>query len=117
VSEWVSAGLRSVVLVDQDASVQAEVKLFPSGLRFTDPFLLLVLELGEQAVGVLSFPSCSLCWLSFSSFLCVLLLALCRSASGSQLQLLFPHVTPKTIISSTKGQTPSLVFQTVYKAP
>ena len=51
-SEWVSAGLRSVVLVDQDASVQAEVKLFPSGLRFTDPFLLLVLELGEQAVGV-----------------------------------------------------------------
>ena len=68
--EWVSAGLRSVVLVDQDASVQAEVKLNPSGLRFTDPILLLVLELGEQAVGVLSFPSCSLCWLSFSSFLC-----------------------------------------------
>lgn len=68
VSEWVSAGLLSVVLVGQDARVQVEEKLFPSSLRFTDPFLLLVLEPGEQAVGVLSF--CHAALLAFLFFLC-----------------------------------------------
>lgn len=68
VSEWVSARLLSVVLVGQDTSVQVEEMLFPSSLRFTDPFLILVLELGEQAAGVPRLPSCSLSWLSFSSY-------------------------------------------------
>lgn len=76
VSEWVSAGLLSVVLVGRDISVQVEEKLFPSSLRFTNPFLILVLALGGQAVGVLSLPSCSLCWLSFSSCTTCLVLGL-----------------------------------------
>lgn len=117
VSEWVSAGLLSVLLVGQDARVQVEEKLFPSSLRFTDPFLLLVLEPGEQAVGVLSFCHAASVGFPFLPVRGVLSLALCWSASGSQLQLLFPHETPKTLISSTTGQTPCLVFRTVYRAP
>lgn len=86
-----SAGLVSVMLLGPDADVQVEEKQFPFSLGFTaHPSLVLVLDLDEPAVGVLSLPHAASVGNSFSSVRGVLPLAFYTSASGSQLQLLFP---------------------------